>query len=102
MKLVDGIYLTNAEDVADERMNQIEKEGKKHIHFAWAGLKEPGKLPLLPVARSSFFSSKYDNTQNTRTTSIRLEDFRTIGRGSIETTLQKIASVERGTSSRAG
>ena len=44
-------------------MNQIEKEGKKHIHFAWAGFKEPGKPHYYRLHGPSFFV-EYDNTQN--------------------------------------
>jgi hypothetical protein len=63
MKLVTEYILRMPEDVADERMNQIEKEGKKHIHFAWAGLKEPGKPHYYRLHGPSFFV-EYDNTQN--------------------------------------
>ena len=63
MKLVAEYILRMPEDVADGRMNQIEKEGKKHIHFAWAGLKEPGKPHYYRLHGPSFFV-EYDNTQN--------------------------------------
>jgi hypothetical protein len=63
MKLVMEYILRMPEDVADERMNQIEKEGKKHIHFAWAGFKEPGKPHYYRLHGPSFFV-EYDNTQN--------------------------------------
>jgi hypothetical protein len=63
MKLVTEYILRMPEDVADERMNQIEKEGKRHIHFAWAGSKEPGKPHYYRLHGPSFFV-EYDNTQN--------------------------------------
>jgi len=63
MKLVTEYILRMPEDVADERMNQIEKEGKKHIHFAWAGFKDPGKPHYYRLHGPSFFV-EYDNTQN--------------------------------------
>jgi hypothetical protein len=63
MKLVMEYILRMPEDVADERMNQIEKEGKKHIHFAWAGFKEPEKPHYYRLHGPSFFV-EYDNTQN--------------------------------------
>jgi hypothetical protein len=63
MKLVTEYILRMPEDVADGRMNQIEKEGKKHIHFAWAGFKEPGKPHYYRLHGPSFFV-EYDNTQN--------------------------------------
>jgi hypothetical protein len=63
MKLVTEYILRMPEDVADDRMNQIEKEGKKHIHFAWAGFKEPGKPHYYRLHGPSFFV-EYDNTQN--------------------------------------
>jgi hypothetical protein len=50
-------------DVADERMNRIEKEGKKHIHFAWAGSLEPGKPHYYRMHGPSFLI-EYDNVQN--------------------------------------
>jgi hypothetical protein len=51
------------EDLADKRMNEIEKEGKQYIHFAWAGFKEPGKPHYYRLHGPSFFV-EYDNTQN--------------------------------------
>ncbi|NIS62436.1 MAG: DUF3500 domain-containing protein [Proteobacteria bacterium] len=50
-------------DVADTRMNQIEKEGKAHIHFAWAGSKKQGQGHYYRVHGPSFLI-EYDNTQN--------------------------------------
>jgi hypothetical protein len=51
------------EDVADIRMDRIEKEGKKHIHFAWAGGQNPGEPHYYRVHGPSFLL-EYDNTQN--------------------------------------
>ncbi len=50
-------------DVAEDRMNRIEKEGKKHIHFAWAGSLKPGKPHYYRVHGPSFLI-EYDNVQN--------------------------------------
>jgi hypothetical protein len=50
-------------DVADARMDQIEKEGKAHIHFAWAGSKKQGQGHYYRVHGPSFLI-EYDNTQN--------------------------------------
>ena len=43
LKLVREYISRVPEDLADRRMNEIEKEGKRYIHFAWAGFKEPEK-----------------------------------------------------------
>jgi hypothetical protein len=51
------------EDVADIRMNRIEKEGKKHIHFAWAGGESLGQPHYYRIHGPSFLL-EYDNTQN--------------------------------------
>ena len=50
-------------DVADTRMNQIEKDGKTHIHFAWAGSKKRGEGHYYRLHGPSFLI-EYDNTQN--------------------------------------
>jgi hypothetical protein len=50
-------------DVADNRMNQIEKEGKSLIHFAWAGAEERGRPHYYRLHGPSFLI-EYDNTQN--------------------------------------
>jgi hypothetical protein len=63
MKLVAEYVLRMPEDVADERMSQIEEEGRKHIYFAWAGFREPGKPHYYRLHGPSFFV-EYDNTQN--------------------------------------
>jgi hypothetical protein len=51
------------EDVADIRMDRIEKEGKKHIHFAWAGGENQGEPHYYRLHGPSFLL-EYDNTQN--------------------------------------
>lgn len=51
------------EDVAYKRMNQIEKEGTSHIHFAWAGPEKQGSPHYYRLHGPSFLV-EYDNTQN--------------------------------------
>jgi hypothetical protein len=51
------------EDVADIRMNQIEKDGKQYIHFAWAGSENPGQPHYYRLHGPSFLL-EYDNTQD--------------------------------------
>jgi hypothetical protein len=51
------------DDVADRRMEQIEKDGKKYIHFAWAGQEERGGPHYYRLHGPSFLV-EYDNTQN--------------------------------------
>jgi hypothetical protein len=51
------------DDVADTRMNQIEKDGKKYIHFAWAGSRTRDEGHYYRVHGPSFLI-EYDNTQN--------------------------------------
>jgi Protein of unknown function (DUF3500) len=51
------------EDVADIRMNRIEKEGKQYIHFAWAGGENQGEPHYYRLHGPSFLL-EYDNTQN--------------------------------------
>lgn len=51
------------DDVADTRMNQIEKDGKEYIHFAWAGSVKRGEGHYYRVHGPSFLI-EYDNTQN--------------------------------------
>jgi len=50
-------------DVADIRMGRIEKEGKRHIHFAWAGGENQGEPHYYRIHGPSFLL-EYDNTQN--------------------------------------
>ena len=50
-------------DIAESRMNQIEKDGKSHIHFAWAGSRERGKPHYYRLHGPSLLI-EYDNTQN--------------------------------------
>lgn len=51
------------EDVADTRLDRIEKEGRAHIHFAWAGPEQPGQPHYYRVQGPGFLV-EYDNTQN--------------------------------------
>jgi len=51
------------DDVAGTRMNQIEKDGKGYIHFAWAGSQKPGEGHYYRLHGPSFLI-EYDNTQN--------------------------------------
>jgi hypothetical protein len=62
-ELVFEYVARTPEDVADMRMNQIEKEGKKHIHFAWAGGENQGEPHYYRLQGPSFLL-EYDNTQN--------------------------------------
>ena len=63
MDLVMEFITRMPEDVADTRMNRIEKEGINYIHFAWAGSDEPGRGHYYRLQGPSFFV-EYDNTQN--------------------------------------
>jgi len=63
MNLVVEYTSRMPDDVADTRMNQIEKDGKAHIHFAWAGSVNPGKGHYYRLHGPSFLI-EYDNTQN--------------------------------------
>jgi hypothetical protein len=59
-----SVYLHRVpEEVAYTRMNQIEKEGISHIHFAWAGSEKP-RLPHYYRLQGPSFLVEYDNTQN--------------------------------------
>jgi hypothetical protein len=51
------------EDLAAGRMDRAEKEGKKYIHFAWAGSRER-KRPHYYRVHGPSFLVEYDNTQN--------------------------------------
>jgi hypothetical protein len=50
-------------DVADTRLDRIEREGRAHIHFAWAGSERPGHPHYYRVQGPGFLV-EYDNTQN--------------------------------------
>ena len=50
-------------DVADTRLNRIEKEGTGHIYFAWAGGERRGDPHYYRMQGPSFLV-EYDNTQN--------------------------------------
>jgi hypothetical protein len=49
-------------DVADFRMERIEKEGNRYLHFAWAG--ETAHGPHYYRVHGPSFLAEYDNTQN--------------------------------------
>jgi Protein of unknown function (DUF3500) len=51
------------QDVAEERLTQLEKDGKKYLHFAWAGSDEPGQPHYYRLQGPSLLI-EYDNTQN--------------------------------------
>jgi hypothetical protein len=51
------------EDIAGRQMEQIEKEGVRYIHFAWAGPRERRKPHYYRIHGPSFLV-EYDNTQN--------------------------------------
>ena len=51
------------QDIAGCQMEQIEKEGARYIHFAWAGSKERRKPHYYRIHGPSFLV-EYDNTQN--------------------------------------
>jgi hypothetical protein len=51
------------EDIASRQMEQIEKEGTRYIHFAWAGSQERRKPHYYRIHGPSFLV-EYDNTQN--------------------------------------
>jgi len=50
-------------DVADVRTERIEKEGKRYLHFAWAGETQAGGPHYYRLHGPSFLV-EYDNTQN--------------------------------------
>jgi hypothetical protein len=51
------------EDVAHRQMERIEKDGRKYIHFAWAGQEERARPHYYRLHGPSFLV-EYDNTQN--------------------------------------
>jgi hypothetical protein len=50
-------------EMAEARMEEIEKEGKGYIHFAWAGSGDPGR-PHYYRLHGPGFLVEYDNTQD--------------------------------------
>jgi hypothetical protein len=63
LDLVQEYISRMPEDVADTRMNRIEKAGTANIHFAWAGEEQPGRPHYYRLQGPSFLV-EYDNTQN--------------------------------------
>jgi Protein of unknown function (DUF3500) len=51
------------EDIAGRQMEQIEKEGARYVHFAWAGSQERRRPHYYRIHGPSFLV-EYDNTQN--------------------------------------
>ena len=51
------------EDVADRRLDRLDREGRTFIHFAWAGGAAPGEPHYYRVHGPGFLI-EYDNTQN--------------------------------------
>ena len=52
-----------SKDIADAHLNRIEKEGRKYIHFAWAGSTVKGRPHYYRLHGPSFLV-EYDNTQD--------------------------------------
>jgi hypothetical protein len=50
-------------EVAEARMEEIDKDGRGHIHFVWAGPGEPGR-PHYYRLHGPGFLVEYDNTQD--------------------------------------
>jgi len=63
MNLISEYIHRVPRDVADMRIERIEKEGWQHLHFAWAGDTQPGGPHYYRVHGPSFLV-EYDNTQN--------------------------------------
>jgi hypothetical protein len=63
MNLISEYIRRVPRDVADLRMERLEKEGKRHLYFAWAGETKPGGPHYYRVHGPSFLA-EYDNTQN--------------------------------------
>jgi hypothetical protein len=51
------------DEVADARLNRIDRDGRKFIHFAWAGSTQPD-APHYYRIHGPGFLIEYDNTQN--------------------------------------
>jgi hypothetical protein len=59
-----GVYLGRmAPQLADNQMDDIDRQGLGSIHFAWAGSKQPGGAHYYRLHGPSFLV-EYDNTQN--------------------------------------
>ena len=63
MKVVEAYTGAMADDIAAERMAQLNKAGLDKIAFAWAGELERGKKHYYRVQGPTFLI-EYDNTQN--------------------------------------
>ena len=63
MKVVDTYVGPMADDIAADRMAQLQKAGLEKIGFAWAGEAERGKKHYYRIQGPTFLI-EYDNTQN--------------------------------------
>jgi hypothetical protein len=63
MKLILEYATRLPEEVADQRLNRIDRDGRKFIHFAWAGSAKPGEPHYYRIHGPGFLI-EYDNTQN--------------------------------------
>jgi hypothetical protein len=63
MDLISEYIRRVPRDIADMRMDKIEKEGKRYLHFAWAGHAKIGSPHYYRVHGPSCLL-EYDNTQN--------------------------------------
>jgi hypothetical protein len=63
MNLIGECVNRMPEDLAGSRLNEIAREGERHIHVAWAGSAEPGRPHYYRVHGPSFLIEN-DNTQN--------------------------------------
>ncbi|MFP4387991.1 MAG: DUF3500 domain-containing protein [Desulfococcaceae bacterium] len=63
MTLLETYVTRMPEDVADGRMNALDRDGLGHIHFAWAGSANPGE-PHYYRLHGPALLVEYDNTQN--------------------------------------
>ena len=63
MAVIKTYTSSMADDIASERLAQLEAAGLEKITFAWAGESEPGKKHYYRVQGPTFLI-EYDNTQN--------------------------------------
>jgi hypothetical protein len=63
MKLILEYAARLPEEVADVRLNRIDRDGRKFIHFAWAGSARPNEPHYYRIHGPGFLI-EYDNTQN--------------------------------------
>jgi hypothetical protein len=63
MELLETYLHRMPADLADARMNALDRDGLGHIHFAWAGAARPG-TPHYYRLHGPALLIEYDNTQN--------------------------------------